>query len=95
MSPPENPDPICPCHSWYNFTCTCTEDQIAAFKAGREFEAGRRRKHSAAWKALAKRLADKLRRVPTRGELRHIGWLRAQRDRARAELEDLQRGGER
>ena len=33
-----NPDPICPCGAWYNFTCYCTRDQINAFKAGREFE---------------------------------------------------------
>ena len=33
-----NPNPICPCGAWYNFTCYCTRDQIDAFKAGREFE---------------------------------------------------------
>lgn len=36
-----NPDPICPCLSLYNFTCVCSPKEIEAFKAGREWE----RKH--------------------------------------------------
>lgn len=35
----ENPDPICPCGAWYNFTCYCTSKEIEAFKLGRAWEA--------------------------------------------------------
>jgi len=34
----KNPNPICPCGAWYNFTCYCTEAELKAFQAGRRFE---------------------------------------------------------
>ena len=36
----KNPDPICPCGAWYNFTCYCSKDRRKAFQEGREFEKG-------------------------------------------------------
>lgn len=51
------------------------------------------RKNSAAWKALAKEQASRLRRTKTRGEHLHITRLRRQRDAARAELRKIQGGG--
>jgi hypothetical protein len=35
----KNPDPICPCGAWYNFTCYCSKDRREAFRAGRKFQA--------------------------------------------------------
>ena len=39
MEESTNPDPICPCGSWYNFTCMCSSAEVKAFKAGRAWQA--------------------------------------------------------